>query len=69
MLNGVLSNTRVMTVEGVELERDRRTVMDVAEVAALERRIAEDGTPLAVLMERAGAAVADEVRALSLIHI
>ena len=67
MLNGVLSNTRVMTVEGVELERDRRTVMDVAEVAALERRIAEDGTPLAVLMERAGAAVADEV--LSLIHI
>ena len=31
MLNGVLSNTRVMTVEGVELERDRRTVMDVAE--------------------------------------
>ena len=63
MLNGVLSNTRVMTVEGVELERDRRTVMDVAEVAALERRIAEDGTPLATLMERAGNAVADEVRA------
>ena len=63
MLNGVLSNTRVMTVAGVEVARERRAVMDVAEVAALERRIAEDGTPLATLMERAGAAVADEVRA------
>ena len=63
MLNGVLSNTRVMTVAGVEVARERRAVMDVAEVAALERRIAEDGTPLATLMERAGSAVADEVRA------
>ncbi|WP_080797719.1 NAD(P)H-hydrate epimerase [Arabiibacter massiliensis] len=62
MLNGLLSNTRVMTVKGVELERDRRRVYDVAEVAAIERRIAEAGTPLYDLMERAGAATADAVR-------
>ena len=62
MLNGLLSNTRVMTCAGVERERDRRRVLGVAEVAALERRLAEEGTPLSELMERAGAAVADAVR-------
>ena len=63
MLNGVLSNTRVMTQAGVELARERRAVLDVDEVAALERAIAEDGTPLIELMDRAGRAVAEEVRA------
>lgn len=63
MLNGLLSNTRVMTVEGVEIERERRAVLDVSEVAALERKIAEAGTPLSELMDRAGRAVADEIRA------
>ena len=62
MLNGLLSNTRVMTCEGVERERERRQVVDVAEVAALERLVAEDGTSLAELMDRAGRAVADAVR-------
>lgn len=62
MLNGVLSNTRVMTVEGVELERDRRRVYDVADVVAIEHLIAEDGTPLYDLMDRAGRAVAETVR-------
>ncbi|MRX83208.1 NAD(P)H-hydrate epimerase [Eggerthella guodeyinii] len=63
MLNGVLSNTRVMTQAGVELARERRAVLDVDEVAALECAIAEDGTPLIELMDRAGRAVAEEVRA------
>ncbi len=63
MLNGVLSNTRVMTEAGVELARERRAVLDVDEVAALERAVAEDGTPLIELMDRAGRAVAEEVRA------
>lgn len=62
MLNGLLSNTRVMTVKGVELERDRRRVYDVKEVVAIERRIAEAGTPLYDLMERAGRATAEAVR-------
>lgn len=61
MLNGLLSNTRVMTEAGVELARERRVVLDVDEVAALERAIEEDGTSLAELMELAGHAVADEV--------
>ena len=52
-----------MTEAGVELARERRGVLDVDEVAALERAVAEDGTPLAELMDRAGRAVADEVRA------
>ncbi len=63
MLNGLLSNTRVMTVAGVERERERRQVLDVPEIGELERRIAQDGTPLSELMERAGCAVADTVRA------
>lgn len=62
MLNGILSNTRVMTSEGVKRERARRRAMDVKDVVALEQKIASEGTPLAVLMSRAGAAVADEVR-------
>lgn len=63
MLNGVLSATRVMTVEAVRQERDRRSPLDVSDVTALESMIAADGTPLSELMERAGIAVADEVRA------
>ncbi|OUO90694.1 carbohydrate kinase [Gordonibacter sp. An230] len=63
MLNGVLSNTRVMTEAGVTLMRKRKLVLDVDEVRALEGLIAKDGTPLSELMERAGRAVAEEVRA------
>lgn len=62
MLNGLISNTRIMTEAGVARERERRCVLDVAEVAALERMIAEDGNPLSELMERAGNAVAETVR-------
>lgn len=61
MVNGLLTNTRVMTLEGARIEQERRQVMDVAEVIALEQRIAKEGTPLAVLMDRAGQAVATEV--------
>ncbi len=63
MLNGLLSNTRVMTDAGVEQERERRAVLDVSQVVQLEHLIAEDGTPLYELMDRAGRAVADEVLA------
>lgn len=41
---------------------EERPILDSAQVAELERRIAEAGTPLSELMERAGAAVADAVR-------
>lgn len=37
-------------------------VMDVAEVVALEQRIAQEGTSLYTLMTRAGKAVAEAVR-------
>lgn len=63
MLNGILSNTRVMTEAGVQAARERAWVLDVEQVVALERAIAADGTPLDALMGRAGRAVADEVRA------
>lgn len=63
MLNGLLSATRVMTADAVAAERDRRRPLDVDDVRTLEAMIAEDGTSLAELMERAGAATADEVRA------
>lgn len=44
----------------MEAERNaERPVLDVAQVAELERRIAAAGTSLAELMDRAGAAVAD----------
>lgn len=62
MLNGVLSATRVMTTEGVQRERERKSPLDVSDVIALESMIAEDGTSLAELMRRAGSAIADEVR-------
>ena len=61
MLNGLMSNTRVMTEEGARMERERRRALDVEDVVRLERMIAEDGTPLAELMERAGRAVAQKV--------
>ena len=38
-------------------------VLDVKRVIALEQAIAADGTSLSSLMERAGCALADEVRA------
>ncbi len=63
MLNGVVSNTRVMTLAGIADARARRRVLSVADVVALEGRIAQAGTPLDELMRRAGGAVASEVQA------
>ena len=63
MLNGVVSNTRVMTLSGIADARARRRVLSVEEVIALEQSIAEGGTPLDELMRRAGGAVAKEVTA------
>lgn len=62
MLNGLISMTRVMSVEGAERERERRAALDVRQVAELERALAGDGIPLSDLMARAGASVADAVR-------
>lgn len=62
MVNGLLSATRVMTTDAVAAERGRRRPLDVDDVRTLEAMIAEDGTSLAELMERAGTATADEVR-------
>lgn len=63
MVNGLLSATRVMTVDAVAAERARRRPLDVDDVRTLESLLAKDGTPLDELMERAGTATADEVRA------
>ena len=43
---------------------EKRPILDVAQVVELERRIAEAGTPLSELMERAGAAVAGAAKQL-----
>ena len=43
---------------------EERPILDVAQVVELERRIAEAGTPLSELMERAGAAVAEAAKQL-----
>ena len=43
---------------------EERPILDVAQVVELERRIAEAGTPLSELMERAGAAVAGAAKRL-----
>lgn len=43
---------------------EERPILDVAQVVELERRIAEAGTPLSELMERAGAAVAGAAKQL-----
>ena len=63
MLNGLVTGTEIMTADGLAAAQARRRVLDVAEVVELERAIAAAGTPLDELMRRAGAAVADEVRA------
>ena len=63
MVNGLISNTRVMTEDGIAATRARTHVLDVNMVGALEQTIAAKGTSLAALMERAGCALADEVRA------
>ena len=46
MLNGVLWETRVVAEAGVELARERRGVLDVDEVAALERAWPRTARPL-----------------------
>ncbi|MEG2948144.1 MAG: NAD(P)H-hydrate epimerase [Raoultibacter sp.] len=61
MLNGILSNTRIMTDAGIIDALNREAVLDVAEIGRLERMIAEDGTSLALLMERAGHSVTETV--------
>ncbi|MDO4290659.1 MAG: NAD(P)H-hydrate epimerase [Eggerthellaceae bacterium] len=61
MLNGLMSNTRVMTVEGARIARERNEVLHVSDVVALEQRLAAQGTPLRELMERAGGAAAVQV--------
>ncbi len=63
MLNGLVTGTEIMTADGLAAAQARRRALDVAEVVELERAIAAAGTPLDELMRRAGAAVADEVRA------
>lgn len=62
MLNGLVSNTRIMTEDGIKQLRERTHVLDVAKVSELEQAIAADGTSLGALMERAGSAIAEEVR-------
>lgn len=62
MLNGLMSRTRVMTVEGARIARERNVVLSVEEVAAEEARLAASGIALFELMERAGHAVAEQVR-------
>lgn len=63
MLNGMLSNTRVMTESGIAAERARLAALSVNDVRKLEQIIAANGTSLADLMRLAGEAVAEEVRA------
>ena len=63
MLNGLISNTTIMSETGVARERERGRVLTLDQIAALERQISAEGVPLAELMARAGAACAEEVRA------
>lgn len=63
MLNGIVSGTRIMTLDGIEAARAERRVLDVADVVKLEQAIATAGTPLDELMRRAGASVAQEIMA------
>ena len=62
MLNGLISDTRIMTEDGIKQIRERTHVLDVGKVAELEQRIAAGGTSLGALMERAGCAIADQMR-------
>ena len=62
MLNGLISDTRIMTEDGIKQIRERTHVLDVSKVAELEQRIAACGTSLGALMERAGCAIADQMR-------
>lgn len=62
MLNGIVSDTRIMTRDGIDAVKARRRVLDVADVVSLEKDIANAGVPLDELMRRAGGACADEVR-------
>ncbi|MEG0376627.1 MAG: NAD(P)H-hydrate epimerase, partial [Raoultibacter sp.] len=61
MLNGLLSDTRVMTLEGVERIRDRSVVLPVEQVRKLEQMIDAGGVSLSELMKRAGHSVSDEI--------
>lgn len=61
MLYELLSTTRIMTKDGAAIERERRSALSVDEVIALEQSLVAKGTPLSVLMERAGKAVAQAI--------
>ncbi len=63
MLNGIITNTRVMTLDGLNRAQAKHRVLTVSEVVALEQSLAQSGTPLDELMRRAGQAVAAEVQA------
>ena len=62
---GEIEEERAARVASRRREREElmenHPVLDVADVVALEQRIADDGTPLSTLMEQAGAAVAEAV--------
>ncbi|MEG0776627.1 MAG: NAD(P)H-hydrate epimerase [Raoultibacter sp.] len=62
MLNGVMSNTRIMTDSAIADALNREAVLDVSEIARLERMIAEDDTSLPILMKRAGHTITETVR-------
>lgn len=61
MLNEHLSGTRVMTVDGAKMLRERAIVLDVEEVGKLEHLIAEEEVPLEELMRRAGHSVVEVI--------
>lgn len=61
MLNGLLSGTRVMTLEGVERTRNRSVVLSVGQVQKLEQMIDAGGVSLSELMKRAGHSVSDVI--------
>ncbi|MEG1512186.1 MAG: NAD(P)H-hydrate epimerase [Raoultibacter sp.] len=62
LLNGLLSNTRIMTESALEVAAARTIVLDVTEVGRLERMLEADGISLAQLMTDAGHAVTETLR-------
>lgn len=63
MVNHLNDDTSASRNNHIAPDSKRNHVLDVKRVVALEQAIAADGTSLRTLMERAGCALADEVRA------
>lgn len=63
MVNHLNDGTSASRNNHITPDSKRNHVLDVKRVVALEQAIAADGTSLRTLMERAGCALADEVRA------